>query len=414
MLRKARAVIGAGYGDEGKGLMTDYHASKGADSVVRTNGGAQAGHTVETPDGRRHVFHHVGSGAFLNVPTHLSKDFILNPVFLRTELDDLAAIGVFPRLSADPRASVTTPYDMIINQIAETVRGSARHGSCGLGIGETVERNIRSDLSLTFADLDRNTDQLATRLRRIRDNWVTPRLVALGIGTVPDQFLPALSGDGLIERFLSDCLDFRHMVERRDDGAVSGEVIFEGAQGLLLDQDYGAFPHVTRSNTGLKNMVSFCEEAGISYIDATYATRCYTTRHGAGPLAHADVSMGSWLVMVDPTNAPNTWQGAIRKAPLDVAVLAHAIRYDLAHATDKVTCSAHLAVTCLDQISNGYRLYDGDRDVSVAPAAAADTIARLTNLEAAYCSFGPTRDTIEKETSKKKTGGIAAHIEPAL
>jgi adenylosuccinate synthase len=394
MFRKARAVIGAGYGDEGKGLMTDFHGSNGADAVVRTNGGAQAGHTVETPDGRRHVFHHVGSAAFLNIPTHLSKDFILNPVFLRTEFDDLAALGVLPLLSSDPRSLVTTPYDMIINQIAEIARGSARHGSCGLGIGETVERNMRPDLRLVFDDLFNGDSKLVTTLQAIRDQWVLPRLAKLGVAEVPEQFRAVLSGDGLIDRFLADCREFQEVVKRLDDSAVQGELIFEGAQGLLLDQDYGSFPHVTRSNTGLKNMVGFCMEAGISHIDATYATRCYTTRHGAGPLAHAAASTEGWLKMIDPTNAPNPWQGAIRSAPLDTTVLADAIQFDLGYANGKVACQPQLSVSCLDQITDGFRLFDGAEEMVVPPADASVMISRLVNLPVAYQAFGPTRSTI--------------------
>jgi adenylosuccinate synthase len=394
MFRKARAVIGAGYGDEGKGLLTDYHGSNGADAVVRTNGGAQAGHTVVTPDGRRHVFHHVGSAAFLNIPTHLSKDFILNPVFLKTELDDLDNLGVKPLLSADPRSLVTTPYDMIINQIAEIARGSARHGSCGLGIGETVERNLQPDLALQFRDLLADDSTLLTKLQAIREQWVMPRLARLGVVDVPDQFHDVLTGDGLIERFVADCREFRELVRRLDDRAVVGELIFEGAQGLLLDQDYGAFPHVTRSNTGLKNMVDFCVDAGISHIDATFATRCYTTRHGAGPLAHVDAQPTDWLTMVDPTNAPNPWQGAIRAAPLDTAVLGSAIRFDLGYASGLVSCQPHLSVSCLDQIADGFRLFDGNKEIVVSPADASERISQLVDLPVVYQSFGPTRSTI--------------------
>ena len=86
---KISVVIGANYGDEGKGLATDYLASQGTKSlVVRFNGGAQAGHTVVTPDGCRHVFHHFGSGVFAEADTFLSKFFIVNPILFRTEFEE--------------------------------------------------------------------------------------------------------------------------------------------------------------------------------------------------------------------------------------------------------------------------------------------------------------------------------------
>lgn len=84
---RARAVIGASFGDEGKGLVTDYLcAIQGAGIVVRFNGGAQAGHTVVTPDGLRHVHHHFGSGTLWGTPTFLSQFFIVNPIAFLAEL----------------------------------------------------------------------------------------------------------------------------------------------------------------------------------------------------------------------------------------------------------------------------------------------------------------------------------------
>lgn len=393
MTRKAKAVIGAGYGDEGKGLMTDYHGSNGADVVVRTNGGAQAGHTVETADGRRHVFHHVGSAAFLNIPTHLSQFFILNPIFLRGEIEELQGKGVTPWLSADPRAIVTTPFDMLINQIVETARAGGRHGSCGLGIGETVERNLDPRLALSFADLERGPAFLWEKLLTIRKAWVSRRLDRLGVTEIPTVFENAIADDGIIDRFIADCEDFRRIVSRCEDGTVKGDIVFEGAQGLLLDQDFGAFPYVTRSNTGLKNIVEFCREAAISSVDVTYATRCYTTRHGAGPLAHADVPT-SWLAMVDPTNAPNPWQGSIRSAPLETDVLGAAIRHDLTYAKADIECNAVLSVSCLDQVTEGYGVVDNGVFRNVVPSTAGDVIGNLTGIPSRYLSYGPTRETI--------------------
>src|SRR6266850_5209509 len=98
----ARVVIGANFGDEGKGLITDYLCSKGAGIVIRFNGGANAGHTVVTPEGERHVFRHVGSGTFLGVPTFLSQFFVCNPIAFFKERAELLAMGCDPVLYAHP------------------------------------------------------------------------------------------------------------------------------------------------------------------------------------------------------------------------------------------------------------------------------------------------------------------------
>ena len=141
-----KVVIGANFGDEGKGLMTDYfcHQStlRGEKSlVVLHNGGAQRGHTVVTPDGNRHVFHHFGSGTLVGADTYLSEEFVLNPMIFRQEWEELESTKAIPKVYVNHTCRVTTPFDMILNQIIEESRDNARHGSCGMGIHETMIRD---------------------------------------------------------------------------------------------------------------------------------------------------------------------------------------------------------------------------------------------------------------------------------
>jgi adenylosuccinate synthase len=143
-MKKIDVVIGAGYGDEGKGLMTDYltgQQEKPSDTVVvRFNGGAQAGHTVQN-DKCRHVFKHYSSGTLHGATTCLSRFFVVNPLLWAEEYEALYRKSVWQRslkgqrLLIDARAHVSTPYDMLYNQIIELSRGAARHGSCGVGFG---------------------------------------------------------------------------------------------------------------------------------------------------------------------------------------------------------------------------------------------------------------------------------------
>ena len=92
-MKDIKIVIGANFGDEGKGLMTDYFSQKPNSIVVCSNGGAQRGHTVTTSDGIRHVFHHFGSGTFNHASTYLSEDFIVNPIFIVPLLKKAAIMG---------------------------------------------------------------------------------------------------------------------------------------------------------------------------------------------------------------------------------------------------------------------------------------------------------------------------------
>ena len=394
MSTRAQAVIGALYGDEGKGLMVDRLAAATPRAVVvRSNGGAQAGHTVVDPAGRRHVFHHIGSGSFAGAATHFSRFFVAHPMLLLDELAALGQLGVKPEISSDPRAPVTTPFDVIINQALELARGAARHGSCGLGFGETIERNLHPDFALSTKDLF--LPDLHARLVSIRDAWVPIRLAALGITALPAELATALADDTTIARFEADCAAYLDCVTLWPDRRLCerGAVIFEAAQGLGLDQDCGAFPHVTRSNTGLANMLAIAAEAGITELEATYATRCYTTRHGAGPLKGETPTLPG-VNVVDPTNAPNEWQGCLRLAPLDLGLLREAITRDLTVDRNGTTVRAGLAVTCLDQAEDGFAVTDCEEMIRLDPAKAASEIAGLVGLPLWAESWGPSRGDV--------------------
>ena len=389
MSKRAKAVIGAAYGDEGKGLITDFLAAAGATVVARTNGGAQAGHTVVRADGTRHVFSHIGSGAFAGAPTHFTRFFVAHPMFFLDERNRVEALGGNVRASADPRTTVTTPYDIMINQIAEESRGASRHGSCGMGVGETVERCLRPDLAITVGDLHGSRLALVSRLERIRKEWVGERLRTLGIEEVPPRFARLLGDDGVMRRFLDDCSAFADRVVPLPDDLLPDGVLFEGAQGLLLDQDYGAFPHVTRSNTGVMNMAFVARGAGIAEIDAVYVTRTYTTRHGAGPLAHWGEDM-SYAEIEDPTNIHNDWQGSLRAAPLDLDILGAAIRHDLGRG-EGVAVTASLALTCLDQLGDAATVYADGRKRRISGDGLAAELPRYTGLAVSAVSSGPSR-----------------------
>jgi len=391
-----QAVIGAGYGDEGKGHLVDALAAGaiGQPVVVRSNGGAQAGHTVTLPDGRRHVFHHVGSGALAGASTHLSRFFVHHPMLLDAERAAVAALGGCADITADPRGLVTTPWDMLINQAVERSRDGGRHGSCGLGFGETIERSLSPAFALTVADLAGRA--LRGRLQAIRVDWVKRRLTTLGVTSLSANEARVLDDEGVLEVFLEDCRRFAGTVGQSSDAglAARGPVIFEGAQGLLLDQAIGVFPHVTRSHTGLVNMVAIAREAGLEGIEALYVTRAYATRHGAGPLPGAIEALDEFDV-VDPTNLPNAWQGKIRYAPLDLDRLEGAIAADRALCDPGgVAIRASLAVTCLDQARGHARLVDSGATVWRAPEALARAVSARLSLALKAESWGPDRNGV--------------------
>lgn len=388
-------VIGAGYGDEGKGLATDMLASRyGADAVVvRANSGAQAGHTVTTPDGRRHVFHHVGSGSFAGASTFLGRRFVSSPMLLGRELDELALKDVRPRIVADARGLATSPYDVMLNQFAEMDRDGGRHGSCGIGFGETIERNLVPEFAF---DLDTLRDPAAlTRvLARIRREWVPLRAARLGI-VLDARRLELVGSDAVLSRYVADAAAFLATVDLVEGPRAipfDAPLIFENAQGLLLDQDRGAFPYVTRSNTGLTNVLEMAREMGVAHLDAIYATRAYVTRHGAGPMS-GELPAKPWPGIVDRTNVPNPWQGTLRFALLDLDVLGTAIEADLSDAVD-ISVEHTLLVSCLDQIEGPARWVQGGVPRSGSAEELVEAASRRVGAVGAATSWGPTRSDV--------------------
>lgn len=356
------AVIGASYGDEGKGHTVDHLAGAGERTlVVRFNGGAQAGHTVVN-GGRRHVFHHLGAGTFRGASTFLSPYFLLNPILFRKEH------ALFPRadVSVDPACPVTTPFDMMLNQAVEARRGAARHGSCGLGINETVTRTLSSDgggdFRLLLADAEHERP-LRDRLRAIRDGWVPQRAAALGVEPAD---LPWLGDERIVDRFVEDTAYLRAHARRRDwtearhgDLRAFEHVVFEGAQGLRLDEESPEFPHVTRSRTGLTNVLRLLDAARLDDpLEVHYVTRPYLTRHGAGQLA-GELDGPPFPGIVDETNIPNAHQGSLRFALLDPAALTSFIAADLRQVAGRPV-SPRLVVTCLDQVPDVFPVVGGD------------------------------------------------------
>lgn len=299
---RARVVIGANFGDEGKGLVTDYLcATQGAGMVVRFNGGAQAGHTVVTPDGARHVFSHIGSGAFCGVPTFLSQFFVCNPIAFLREFAELSALGLTPIVYAHPNCVVTTFADMMINQRVEDGRNDKRHGSCGMGVNETINRSDIAELKITMSDLWNGTP-IESRLSEICGKYAAFR-----------SGKEIESPGAMIAAFVRECGRFAELVHPLGIGQCV-DPVFEGAQGLQLDQDNKQFfPHLTRSHTGMRNVLVLCAQAGITEIEPYYVSRSYLTRHGAGPLPGEDAKMR----FEDDTNLEHAYQGTLRFAALD-------------------------------------------------------------------------------------------------
>ncbi len=361
-MKNAKVVIGANFGDEGKGLFTDFlsSSSKGDGLIVRFNGGAQAGHTV-VKNGVRNVFSHMGSGSFNGSPTYLSEFFVSNPLLFLKEYKIFKEKnnGVFPDVFVDQNSLVTTPYDMFINQLLEQSRGSAKHGSCGVGFGETIERSLSDEYKIVVNDLY-NKDVLFSKLVKIRNEYLKFRAMKMNVlNLLNNESSQYIFRDELIERFVEDCLLFTSLIKVTNKNILNRfeDIIFEGAQGLLLDQDYGYFPYVTRSNTGLKNVMEIIRDTDINNLDVIYATRAYLTRHGAGPFEN-ELKELPYEHIVDKTNVFNLFQDGLRFSYLDENLLFNAIDNDLSvNKCEGVNVNTTLGISCVDQLDDRIKIY---------------------------------------------------------
>lgn len=360
---EVKVVIGSNAGDEGKGLMTDYFAHKATSEGKRvlnilTNGGPQRGHTVTTSDGKHHVFHHFGSGTFAGADTYCNDTFIVNPLEFQREAHELQSkVDKLPKMIIDPLCRFTTPYDMIVNRIREEARGDDRHGSCGMGIWETVQRYARSKYG--------NSRLIGEMLRLDRDSrkdviilirtLMREQLVQYGFDELPSRWKDIWDSDALIENYLA-ALEYMEMTCEiaEPNFGMFGTVIYENGQGLLLSESEDNV-HTTPSVTGLKAEADHIKwkVGGPADIEVCYVSRTYLTRHGAGDL-HGECSKETLgITDDDATNMPNPFQGTLRYAPLNVHELAARVNHDFWNKLNSYwKCS--LAFTHMNEVSVDY------------------------------------------------------------
>ncbi|MGI8334183.1 adenylosuccinate synthetase [Actinomadura scrupuli] len=314
-------VADLGFGDAGKGTIVDWLCARGpepVDAVVRFNGGAQAAHNVVTADGRHHTFAQFGSGTFTpGVRTHLSRFMLVDPLALAAEarhLDSLGVPGALDRLTVDGDALLTTPYHRAANRARELRRGDRRHGSCGMGIGETAAYGLAHPGQAPRAGDCRSPARLRgvlARLRgRIRRAFPEARAELPGVDECVDAFLAFGERVRIVDG------TYLHGLLR------NGNVVFEGAQGVLLDEWHGFHPYTTWSTTTFANAETLLAEAGRTALRLG-VIRTYQTRHGPGPFPTEDPALTAELP--DAHNGTGAWQGVFRVGHLDAVALRYAV-----------------------------------------------------------------------------------------
>ena len=353
--KTAILIADLGYGDAGKGSIVDaLTRSRMAHTVVRYNGGAQAAHSVLTPEGRQHTFAQFGSGTFVpGVRTHLSRYMLLHPFAMLAEERHLHALGVhdaFQRASIERDALVITPFQQAANRLKEIARGDQRHGSCGLGVGETMADSLAPGAQALLAGDLTQRAEVVRKLISIRDAKIAqlaPLLAGLEGNPEADEERRLLFDPNVIELTADVYVYFAGRVKIVGSDylgkllAQDGVTIFEGAQGVLLDEWWGFYPYNSWSTLTYHNADTLLAENGFDGETLKLGLlRAYATRHGAGPFVSEDAALTNLLP--DAHNQDNPWQRGFRVGYLDLLALRYALQ-----VTGRVD---GLVVTNLDRI----------------------------------------------------------------
>ena len=278
-MAKNVVVLGSQWGDEGKGKIVDLLTDRAA-AVTRFQGGHNAGHTLVI-DGEKTVLHLIPSGILReNIACLIGNGVVLSPDALFEELEMLESRGVpaSDRLHISEACPLILPYHIALDQAREAARGKTAIGTTGRGIGPAYEDKV-SRRGIRLGDLtDENkfADKLATVMDyhnfNLREYFKQPEV---DYQQLLDQVM------GYRDRLIALIADIPGMLNAyRSNGE---NVMFEGAQGTLLDIDQGTYPYVTSSNTTAGGA---CTGSGVGPADIDYVlgiTKAYTTRVGAGP-----------------------------------------------------------------------------------------------------------------------------------
>lgn len=332
-------VLGAQWGDEGKGKMTDYLAEE-AEVVVRFQGGNNAGHTVEVGD-KQYKLHLIPSGILhdekLNV---IGNGVVVDPIALFSEIDYLEREGVKvtpEKLIVSDRAHVIMPYHKTLDKLKEKARGKNDIGTTGKGIGPCYTDKFER-CGIRICDLI-NKEVFKEKLEAnisLKNDYITKIL-----GGEPLNF------DEIYNEYLKYAERLRPFVQDTsvrvyDDIKKNKTVLFEGAQGMLLDIDYGTYPFVTSSNTTAGGVASGVGIGPNMITNAVGIAKAYTTRVGKGPFpTELDNEIGEWIREKGHEYGVTTGRSR-RCGWLDIVILKTSVR---------VSGLTSLAVTKIDTLA---------------------------------------------------------------
>lgn len=332
-------VIGAQWGDEGKGKMTDYLAEE-ADVVVRFQGGNNAGHTVVVGD-KEYKLRLIPSGILYDDKTNvIGNGVVVDPKALFEEIEYLEGVGVKitpEKLIISDRAHLIMPYHKVLDKLKEKARGKNDIGTTGRGIGPCYTDKF---------------ERCGIRVCDLMHENVFKEKLEQNIEAKNAYITKVLGGEPLnYEEILKEYLELAKKlrpfvadtsVKVYDSILEDKTVLFEGAQGMLLDIDYGTYPYVTSSNTTAGGVASGSGIGPRMITNAVGIAKAYTTRVGKGPFpTELDNEVGEWIREKGHEYGVNTGRSR-RCGWLDLVILKTSVR---------VSGLTSLAVTKIDTLA---------------------------------------------------------------
>ena len=300
-------LIGAQWGDEGKGKATDLYGER-VQWVVRYQGGNNAGHTVVLPDGQKFALHLIPSGILTaGVNNVIGNGVVIDPGVLLTELSGLDERGVdTSRLFISADAHLIMPYHVAIDKVSERYLGKAKIGTTGRGIGPAYQDKVA---------------RLGVRVQDLLDPSILAQKVEAALD-IKNQILvkiynrKALDAGRIVDMALEQAEGFRHRIA--DTRLMLGEavrggdhILLEGSQGTLLDVDHGTYPYVTSSNPTAGGAAVGSGLGPTAITSVLGILKAYTTRVGSGPF---------------PTELEDQWGEYLRKTGGEVGVTTGRLR----------------------------------------------------------------------------------------
>lgn len=353
------AVIGAQWGDEGKGRVIDMYAER-ARLVIRYGGGNNAGHTVVNDLGTFKL-HLLPSGLFYpHTVNVIGSGVVIDPAVLIKEIEGLRERNIsLERLFISDRAHVIMPYHVMQDQMDEAMRGDGKIGTTGRGIGPTYADKM-ARIGIRMGDL-LNEQLLLSRLRQVLE--IKNKLLTTFYGAQPlslhEIYLKYLDYGRKLSEHITDVQPIIHRALDKDVG-----ILLEGAQGVLLDIDYGTYPYVTSSPPGAAGAAQGSGIGPTRFSSVVGVYKAFVSRVGEGPFpsevhgAEAD----ALRQIGKPWAEVGTTTGRLRRVGWFDAVLA---RYSA-----QLNGFDTIAITKLDvldelptiKICTGYRLHDAELD----------------------------------------------------